>query len=55
MGTYPAITLAMARRARDDARLVLKADTDPVQAKTDRKAAEREKLDNNFEAVARAW
>ncbi|MDM0043748.1 integrase arm-type DNA-binding domain-containing protein [Variovorax dokdonensis] len=55
IGMYPEISLAQARRARDDARDLLKAGTDPVQAKADRKLADRVKLENTFESVARAW
>lgn len=55
IGTYPAVTLASARRARDDARLMLKAGQDPVQGKKDAKAAALVRMENNFEAVARAW
>ncbi|MFZ2158612.1 MAG: integrase arm-type DNA-binding domain-containing protein [Bradyrhizobium sp.] len=55
IGTYPAVGLAQARRARDDARIVLKAGQDPVQGKKDAKAAALVRMENNFEAVARAW
>ena len=55
LGTYPAVGLAQARRARDDARVVLKAGQDPVQGKKDAKAAAIVRMENNFEAVARAW
>ncbi len=55
LGTYPAVSLAKARRDRDAAREMLKAGTDPVQAKRDAKLAERVRHENTFEAVARAW
>ncbi len=55
LGAYPGVPLAKARRDRDDARDVLKAGSDPVQTKADRKLADRVKMENNFEAVARAW
>ncbi len=55
VGTYPTVTLAMARQARDAAREKLKAGTDPVQAKRDEKLAARIRHDNTFESVARAW
>jgi integrase len=55
IGTYPAVSLAEARRARDDARDLLKAGTDPVQAKKDHKRAQHVKYETNFEAVARDW
>jgi integrase len=55
IGTYPTITLAQARRARDDARALLKEGTDPVQAKKDAKLARRLALGTTFEAVSRQW
>lgn len=55
LGSYPEVTLALARRARDDARLVLKAGSDPVQFKKDAKLADSVRIGNTFEAVARAW
>lgn len=55
LGTYPAVGLARARRARDDARITLKGGQDPVQGKKDAKAAALVRMENNFEAVARAW
>jgi integrase len=55
VGIYPGVTLAVARRARDDARLVLKAGHDPAQAKADAKLTARVHLGNSFESVARAW
>ncbi|WP_371326095.1 tyrosine-type recombinase/integrase [Caldimonas taiwanensis] len=55
LGTYPAVTLAQARRARDEARDLLKAGTDPVQEKKDAKLARRLALGTTFEAVSRQW
>jgi integrase len=55
IGTYPAVTLSMARRARDTARETLRAGRDPVQAKKDSKAAELAKADNTFKSVGEAW
>lgn len=55
LGSYPTISLAQARRARDDARDQLKSGLDPVAAKKLAKAAKDAALANNFEAVARAW
>ena len=55
LGSYPAVTLAQARRDRDSAREVLKAGTDPVQAKQDAKLARQVAIESNFEAVARSW
>lgn len=55
IGIYPEVTLAQARRARDDARLVLKDGADPAQTKADAKLSARVSVGNTFEAVARAW
>lgn len=55
LGCYPAVSLAMARRARDTARDELKTGLDPVAAKKLAKAAHEAALANNFEVVARAW
>jgi len=55
IGAYPAVSLAQARRARDDARDLLHAGSDPVQTKKDLKSAKSVALGTTFEAVARAW
>jgi integrase len=55
IGTYPEVSLAQARRARDEARNTLKDGQDPVQAKKDAKLAQRLRLGTTFEAVARQW
>ena len=55
LGTYPQVSLAIARRARDDARLLLKSGTDPVAAKQDLKRVAKVSLETTFEPVARAW
>lgn len=55
LGTYPSVTLAKARLARDAARRTLADGNDPVQAKSDAKLAQRLRLGTSFEAVARAW
>ena len=55
LGSYPAVTLANARRERDLAREKLKTGADPVQAKKDLKLADAVRMGNTFEAVARAW
>lgn len=54
-GTYPKVTLAQARLARDAARQKLSQGIDPVQEKIDAKLANRLRLGNTFEAVGRAW
>lgn len=55
LGSYPQVSLAMARRARDDARLLLKSGSDPVAAKQDQKRIAKVSLETTFEPVARAW
>lgn len=67
LGTYPAVTLAEARRRRDDAKALLASGTDPSAArqaaKADKVQAEQvatllasgEPLPGTFEAVARDW
>lgn len=53
IGNYPEVSLAEARRARDDARVLVKQGTDPNQAK---RQAKREGGDlPSFEFVAREW
>jgi len=55
LGTYPAVTLSMARRERDKAREQLRSGQDPVAIKHEAKLTARIRLENNFESVARAW
>jgi integrase len=55
LGTYPVVTLARARLARDAARRSLADGIDPVQARTDAKLANRLRVGTGFETVARAW
>ncbi|WP_431510204.1 tyrosine-type recombinase/integrase [Variovorax sp. DAIF25] len=55
IGSYPAITLGEARAAREKARLVLKAGTDPVGAKRDAKASAKVRRENTFKAVTHEW
>ncbi len=55
LGTYPQVSLAIARRTRDDARVMLKSGTDPVAAKQDLKRVAKVSLETTFEPVARAW
>lgn len=55
LGTYPDVTLAMARDARDEARRLLREGADPSQV---RKRDKRERVlaaTNSFEAVTREW
>ncbi|MFG0721892.1 tyrosine-type recombinase/integrase [Pseudomonas sp. GLN_6] len=54
LGGYPAVTLAQARRKRDDARILLDAGTDPGAERQATKQAQA--LDAlTFEALAREW
>ena len=55
IGVYPAVALAQARTAREAARKLLAAGTDPVQAKRERKRMEKLAAANTFEAIAREW
>ncbi|MFT3816048.1 MAG: tyrosine-type recombinase/integrase [Rubrivivax sp.] len=55
LGAYPEVSLKQARADRDAARALLDAGTDPNQARKDERAAQRLRLGNTFEAVARAW
>ena len=50
-----ATTIKGARDLRDEARALLKAGTDPVQAKLDGKQAQRIRIGTTFERVARDW
>lgn len=55
LGIYPDVTLAHARRRRDEARAMLADGIDPGQAKKDRKRLARLNAANTFEAVALEW
>jgi integrase len=55
IGVYPAVSLAQARDARGAARKLLAADTDPMQARRERKRMEKLAAANTFEAIAREW
>jgi hypothetical protein len=67
LGTYPAVTLAEARRKRDEARTQVATGTDPSEARKDAKASQQRQrelkalidagapLPGTFEAVARDW
>lgn len=55
LGVYPEVSLAMARRKRDDAREKLAADVDPGAAKKADKRAARIAAANSFEVVAHGW
>ncbi|MDN7636800.1 tyrosine-type recombinase/integrase [Burkholderia cepacia] len=55
LGVYPAVTLATARKKRDEAREQIAAGIDPGDAKKDAKRAAEIAAANSFEAVAREW
>jgi integrase len=55
LGVYPDVSLAQARKARDDARTLIQAGEDPGQLKKDAKQARSVSLGNTFEAVAKGW
>jgi integrase len=55
LGVYPTVTLAEARQLRDDARKLVKAGIDPMQAKREDRAAKTLAASNNFESVARIY
>jgi len=54
-GIYPEVSLADARKRRDEARKLKASGTDPVQAKRIEKITKATNNANTFEAVARAW
>ena len=55
LGTYPEVTLAVARSRREAARKQLAHGVDPSAAKHEAKQAQAAALANNFESVAREW
>jgi hypothetical protein len=55
IGVYPDVTLADARRKRDEARKLLADSVDPGMAKQLKKRAQRLTAENSFETIAREW
>jgi integrase len=55
LGAYPAVKVKVARSARDDARKLVQAGTDPAQHRQLTKASARVKAGNTFEIVAREF
>ena len=55
LGVYPTVTLAKARKRREEARILLSEGIDPSQAKRDDKLARDEEASHTFESVALAW
>jgi integrase len=55
LGTYPDVSLAKAREAREAARRQLAAGIDPSSARREEKREKVEAVANDFEKVAREW
>lgn len=55
LGAYPDVSLAAARKGRDQARELLAAGTDPGAARKADKASRAEAVANSFEVIAREW
>jgi integrase len=55
LGVYPDVSLAQARKARDQAREALAQGDDPAQLKREAKLTKAASDANTFEAVARQW
>jgi len=54
-GEFPEVSLAVARRKRDDARALIRDGADPAANKRAAKLAAKMASVNSFEAVARSW
>ena len=55
LGVLPEVSLSEARRRRDAARILLRDGTDPLAAKTERKATDRRTTDASLSKAAAAW
>lgn len=55
LGVYPEVSLAKARKRRDEARELLADGIDPSQTKRDAKKKQLQAAANTFEVVAREW
>lgn len=55
LGVYPEVTLAGARKKRDEAQQMLADSVDPGMAKQLKKRAQRLGAENSFEAIGREW
>jgi len=55
LGVYPDVSLAAARKKRDEAREKLAAGVDPGEVKKAEKRTQRLNAENSFEAIAREW
>ena len=55
LGVYPDLSLAAARRLRDQAREKLVHGTDPAAQKQEKKKEVKQEIQNKFSAVAQEW
>jgi hypothetical protein len=55
LGTYPDVSLLDARRARDEAKQILKSGRDPSAQKKIEKLIGRKEADETFEIIGREW
>lgn len=55
LGVYPTVSLAKARKRRDDARELLDEGIDPAEAKASEKVNKAREANSTFEMVARTW
>ena len=55
LGTYPDVSLKDARTKRDEYRKLLAKEVDPARERKERRKTAKEKIKNNFEAIARDW
>ncbi|MEC4726041.1 integrase arm-type DNA-binding domain-containing protein [Shewanella sp. D64] len=54
-GSYPDVTLAQARRKRDESRSLVAAEVDPQKHKALAEAKERNALENTFQSISNRW
>lgn len=55
VGVYPAVSLANARKKKDEAREIIAAVGDPNETKKNERAELKATIENTFESVAREW
>ncbi|WP_426113693.1 tyrosine-type recombinase/integrase [Massilia sp. PWRC2] len=55
LGVYPTVSLAKARKRREDARELLDEGIDPAEAKASEKLSKARDANSTFEMVARTW
>lgn len=55
LGVYPEVSLAEARKAREECHKLLAQGTDPAEHRKSAKSARKEPVGNSFEAIARQW